>query len=76
MVTEEAGVRPAAAAPPGVEAVRREADGRSILFLLNHGGHEARVELDGDYRDLLTDERRSGTLLLDAFGVAVLAKPS
>jgi beta-galactosidase len=72
MLAAAAGVAPTIAAPPGVEAVRRSADGRSFLFLLNHGAHEARVELEGDHRDLLTGERRSGTLILDAFDAAVL----
>jgi beta-galactosidase len=73
MVSQEAGLAPAAAAPADVEAVRREADGRTVLFLLNHGADKATVELDADYRDLLTGEHRSGTLVLDPFGVAVLA---
>jgi beta-galactosidase len=72
MLVGGAGVAPTATAPPGVEAVRREADGRSFLFLLNHRAHEARVELDEAYRDLLTDEQHSGAVVLDAFGVAVL----
>jgi beta-galactosidase len=73
MVSQEAGLAPAAAAPADVEAVRRESDGRTVLFLLNHGADKATVELDADYRDLLTGEHRSGTLVLDPFGVAVLA---
>jgi beta-galactosidase len=69
----EAGVSPTIEAPAGVEAVRRQGDGRSILFLLNHGAHEARIELDREYRDVLSRDRRAGTLMLDAHGVAILA---
>ncbi|MGD0166926.1 MAG: beta-galactosidase [Gaiellaceae bacterium] len=72
-LTEEARVAPTVAAPPGVEAVRRSANGRSLLFLLNHGAQEATVELDGEHRELLTGVTRSGTLVLDPFGVAVLS---
>ncbi|MEU4544228.1 beta-galactosidase [Nonomuraea dietziae] len=44
-VCEEAGVTPAAQAPPGVEVVRRtHPDGRSYLFAINHTGEDAVVE--------------------------------
>jgi beta-galactosidase len=71
-LVEQAGVEPALSAPRGVEVVRREGDGRSFLFLLNHRAQAAEVDLDGDYRDLLTGEERSGILGLEPFGVAVL----
>jgi beta-galactosidase GanA len=45
------------------------------LFLLNHGAQGAEVELDGTYRDVLTDEERAGSLTLEPFGVAVLKAP-
>ncbi len=59
-------------APPGVEAVRRDGDGRAFLFLLNHRGEEADVDLDRRYRDVLTSQEWSGALTLEPFGVAVL----
>jgi beta-galactosidase len=68
----EAGVEPALPTPAGVEAVRREGDGRALLFLLNYGGDAADIELDGDYRDLLCGEERSRTLTLPPYEVAVL----
>ena len=68
----EANVAPTVAAPPGVEAVRRSADGRSLLFLLNHGSQEVSVEIDGEQLDLLSGAKRSGRVVLDPFGVAVL----
>jgi beta-galactosidase len=69
----EAAVAPALEAPSGIEAVRREAGGRSILFLLNHTAQEAVLELDGTrYRDLLTGEELVGLLHLEPYGVAVL----
>lgn len=42
----EAGVELRRALPPGVEAVRREAEGRSFLFLLNHTGEGVAVKLE------------------------------
>jgi beta-galactosidase len=46
-VCREAGVRPAAATPPGVEAVRRSAADRSYLFLINHTDRTVTVQVDG-----------------------------
>ncbi|MEV4284712.1 beta-galactosidase [Nonomuraea bangladeshensis] len=43
-VCAEAGVRPAATAPPGVEVVRRaHEDGRAFLFAINHTGADAEM---------------------------------
>ncbi|MEW9554355.1 beta-galactosidase [Nonomuraea sp. NPDC050783] len=50
-VCAEAGVRPAATAPPGVEVVRRaHRDGRSFLFAINHTGADAAVTTPGGTR--------------------------
>ncbi|MFI7239047.1 beta-galactosidase [Streptomyces cyaneofuscatus] len=46
-VCQEAGAAPAAAVPPGVEAVRRGAGDRSYLFLVNHTDREVTVPVDG-----------------------------
>jgi beta-galactosidase len=72
-LTEQASVAPTLAAPKGIEAVRRSVDGRSLLFVLNHLADEATIELDREYLDLLTDVNRSGALVLEPFGVAVLS---
>ncbi len=71
-LAEESGVVPPLEAPSEVEVVRREGDGRSFLFVLNHGAQEAKVVVDGSYRDALTDTRCSGTVTLGPFDVAVL----
>jgi beta-galactosidase len=52
--------------------VQREGEGRSFLFLLNHGAEEATVELAGRYRDLLGDVDCAGVVTLEPFGIAVL----
>jgi beta-galactosidase len=74
-LVQEVGLEPPLEAPAGIEVVRREGDGRSFLFLLNHGAQDATVELDRTYREVLTGDECSGTLRLDPFGVAVLRAP-
>jgi beta-galactosidase len=71
-LASEAQVAQTATAPPGVEAVRRSVDGRSLLFLLNHGAVAASVEIDGEQLDLLSGAKHSGRAVLDPFGVAIL----
>ncbi|MGC4807463.1 beta-galactosidase [Micromonospora sp. DT233] len=66
----EAGVRPAADAPPGVEVVRRRGDGRSWLFVINHTDRPARLAVTGT--DLLTGADCAGDLLVKAGEVAVI----
>ena len=56
--------------PAAVEAVRRERDGRSYLFLLNHGDAEARVAAAG--HDLLDGNEHRGEVVLAPGGVRVL----
>ncbi|MER7441800.1 beta-galactosidase [Micromonospora avicenniae] len=70
----ESGVRPAAAAPAGVEVVRRRAGERSWLFVVNHTEDAARVAAAGV--DLLTGERCDGELLVPAGEVAVVREDS
>jgi beta-galactosidase len=54
-----------------VEAVRRRhADGRSYLFLINHGDRPARVDVGGV--DLLTGTSWPERVEVGAGGVAVL----
>jgi beta-galactosidase len=66
----EAGVVPPAGARPGVEVVRRAGDGRSYLFVLNHGDEPAAVPAAGV--DLVTGRPVGGTLSLAPGGVAVV----
>src|SRR5215212_3961268 len=44
-VRQEAGVRPTAKVPPGVDAVRRRTEDASFLFLLNHNQEAVEVRL-------------------------------
>ncbi|WCN83104.1 beta-galactosidase [Micromonospora sp. LH3U1] len=67
---DEAGVRPAASAPSGVEVVRRRDAERSWLFAINHTDNEARLPVNGV--ELLTGARCAGELTLPAGEVAVI----
>ncbi|GAA3094340.1 beta-galactosidase [Nonomuraea salmonea] len=54
--------------PPGVEAVRRG----EVLFVLNHGTRDVRVELPGRADDLLTGAPAEGAITLAPREVAAL----
>jgi len=71
-VCEEAGVRPAAEVPAGVDAVRRKTEGASFLFLLNHNEEAVVVRLPNPGRDLLAGTRHDVMLTLDPIEVAIL----
>ncbi|MEH1164408.1 beta-galactosidase [Micromonospora sp. CPCC 205539] len=66
----EAGVRPAAQVPTGVEVVRRRDGERSWLFAINHT--DAEVRLDATGTELLTGQRCAGELKVPAGEVAVV----
>ncbi len=53
-----------------VEAVRRSGDGRSYLFVVNHGANP--VEYPATGHNLITNEPVAGTLRVDGGGVAVV----
>ena len=70
VVLDSAGVRPVLAGlPRGVEAIRRESEQASYLFLINHTGAAVVVEAGGT--DLLTDAD-AARVTVTAGGVAVI----
>jgi beta-galactosidase len=71
-VCGEAGVRPAAEVPPGVDAVRRKTEDASFLFLLNHNNETVEIRLPNPGRDLITGTEHDSDLVLDPLEVAVL----
>jgi beta-galactosidase len=71
-VCEEAGVRPTAEVPPGVDAVRRKTEVASFLFLLNHNNDTVEVKLPNPGRNLLAGTEHDSNLVLDPLEVAVL----
>jgi beta-galactosidase len=71
-VCQEAGVRPTAEVPPGVDAVRRKTEVASFLFLLNHSQESVVIRLPNPGRDLLTGTEYDHNLVLAPLEVAVL----
>jgi beta-galactosidase len=71
---DEHGIRAPLNTPPGVEVAERiAADGRRLLFLLNHTHTAVRMRLSGSFRNLLTDQPATDPLELRATDVAILA---
>jgi beta-galactosidase len=71
-VCQEAGVRPTAEVPPGVDAVRRRSEDASFLFVLNHNQEAVEIRLPNPGRDLLTATEHDLQLILDPLEVAIL----
>ncbi|CAA9464614.1 MAG: GH42 [uncultured Rubrobacteraceae bacterium] len=71
-VCDEAGVRPTAEVPPGVDTVRRKTGAASFLFLLNHNQETVEIRLPSPGRDLLTGKGHDSQLTLDPLGAAIL----
>jgi beta-galactosidase len=71
-VCQEAGVRPTAEVPPGVDAVRRRTEDASFLFVLNHNQEAVEIRLPNPGRDLLTATEHDLQLILDPLEVAIL----
>jgi beta-galactosidase len=70
-VCAECNVQPVAALPPGIEAVRRTDDERTVLFLLNHTATAADLCLMGDAHDLVSGTQ-SNTIHLAPYGIAIV----
>ncbi|MCY9669992.1 beta-galactosidase [Paenibacillus alginolyticus] len=58
----------------GVEAIERSKDGQSYLILLNHNNAELKVELDGSYRDALSETDVQSQIVLGPYAAHVLLK--
>lgn len=77
---QEKNVTPVLQTEEGVEAVLREKDGRSFLFLLNHKDTAVTVDLGGSCRNLLEDRAEGGegiliqSVELPVMGYAVLER--
>jgi beta-galactosidase len=68
----EAGIRPRAQAPQGVELTMRHHAGTRWIYLLNHTAEAQSVTMDGPYKDLLDGHTYSGSVPLPGYGVRVL----
>jgi beta-galactosidase len=69
------GVNSPLKASVGVEITRREGDGRSYIFVLNHNSSPAEIALTASMRDLISGESYDHTLMLPPLGVAILTLP-
>lgn len=58
--------------PYGVSLTYRENENGKIVFVQNFSENTAQVKLDGEYTDLLTDEKLSGSVNVDGFGCKVI----
>jgi beta-galactosidase len=75
-IAYDAGVSPTMETPAGVEArTRINADGKEILFVINHTPAEQTVSLPWRGKDHLSGIDVSGELQLGPYGVAVLTAP-
>ena len=73
-VLERAGVRPCEWSSESVETVRLKGpDDRSLTFVLNHSAETVTLQVPAGSRDLLTGRECAVPLLLDGYGVALLA---
>lgn len=70
---ETAGVHPPLATPHKVEAAIRWQGEKPLLFLLNHDDAPQQVELNGSYRDLISETSQSGTITLTPKQVMILS---
>jgi len=75
LLATETGLKPELDAPEGVEVVRRSAEDRSFLFLLNHTQETAEVTVGAETQSVLDGDEHLGTVVLPPFGVAVLRDP-
>jgi beta-galactosidase len=69
---DDVGVAAPLEAPAGVEVTRREGDGQSYLFVLNHNTIPVHVTLPAPMQNLVTGETCESTVVLPPLEVAIL----
>ena len=62
------------AVPDGVSLTWRQSDTEKLIFVQNFGDSAAAVQLDQPYENVLSGETVSGSLNIEKYGFAVLAK--
>ena len=62
------------AVPDGVSLTWRQSDTEKLIFVQNFGDSAAAVQLDQPYENILSRETVSGSLNIEKYGFAVLAK--
>jgi beta-galactosidase len=58
-----------------VEVTMRVGGGYKLIFILNHNREPARIALDAQYLELISDRPVSGTLVVEGQGVRILSEP-
>jgi beta-galactosidase len=72
---DQAGVQAPARVPPGVEAVARSGGEGRLLFLINHGIEDARIDVGRRAEALLGGPVEEGAVDVEAGGVAIVRQP-
>lgn len=62
------------AVPDGISLTWRQSDTEKLIFVQNFGDSAAAVQLDQPYENILSGETVSGSLNIEKYGFAVLAK--
>jgi beta-galactosidase len=71
-ISEFAGVSALLNTPPGVEVCERWQGNQQLLFILNHTERDHSISLDGDYINLIKNEKVGQELHLPSKDVAIL----
>jgi beta-galactosidase len=71
-ITKDAGTRPVATPPAGVEVSTRTSPTGELLFLLNHTNKEQTVAVPAGHKELLRDGMTKETQRLEPFDVSVI----
>jgi beta-galactosidase len=66
------GVKSPFQAPMGVEVTRRKTAKGTVTFVLNHTNRSQSIPVGGSGKDLITQASYSGTISLNAYGLAAL----
>ena len=73
-IVKTEGITPALAdGIPGVEAVRKQKDGKIYRVVLNHNNKPVEIPVNANSIDILGNGAVNGTLFLKPYGVAILA---
>jgi beta-galactosidase len=71
-LVEAAGLAPAVRVPAGVEALRRQWDGRPVIFVLNHTDGARTITLEAPCYEAVSGKKLRGAFELAARDVAIL----
>lgn len=56
----------------GIDVVKKEKDGKVFMVLTNHYNQPTFVNIPGEFNNILTGEKVSDKVYLDAYGVVIL----